>query len=226
MLVFLLLLFAVNLHSQPSWRTAAPAAGAGAQATAPVAGAASSPRVVYRDKIVRDTVRMVDTLVRVDTVRVSDTVRVLPVQYKYVIRYALTSINVDSKNLEWLDDASVSEIIARDTATLKVGVETIRTLGIVVDQYGNRFPQQDIIVAGFTINVFGDRANMEYRGKSSVAVFSGSFDLSGFLIASGEISETNFLASFFPFSLFFGSSRKKIVIEIVREAYSVSEARL
>lgn len=224
MFVLLLLLFAADLHSQPSWRSTA--AGAGAPAPAPAAVERVPSKVVYRNRIVRDTVRMVDTLVRVDTVRVTDTVQVLPVQYKYVIRYALTSINVDSRNPEWLDNASISEIVARDTATLKVGVETIRTLGSMVDQFGNRFPQQDVIVTGFTINVFKDRANMEYRGKNSIAVFSGAFDSSGFLVASGEITETGFFASFFPFSLFAGASRKKIIIEITREAYSSMEARL
>lgn len=218
MILFLFLfLCAVDLYSQPSWRSpAAPPAGAGAQATVP-AGDAASPKVVYRNRIVRDTLRLVDTVRVVDTIR--DTVPVLPVQYKYVIRYALTGINVDTKNPEWLDNASYSEIIARDTATLKIGVETIRTLGIMVDQYGNRFPQQDIITTGFTINVRKDNASIEYRGNNSIAVFSGAFDISGFLIATGEITETGVLASFFPFNLFFGTSRKKIIIEITREAY-------
>jgi hypothetical protein len=222
MSVFLLLLLAAVSHPQPSWRSALPA-GAGAQASAPAGGQPSPAKIVYRLKTVRDTVRVADTLVRLDTVVVRDTVRdtvqVLPAQYKYVIRYALTSINVDTKNPEWLDNASHSEIVARDTATLKIGVETIRTLGTMVDQYGNRFPQQDIITTGFTISVRKDMAVIEYRGKNSIAVFSGGFDSSGFLIATGEITETGFLASLFPFSLFAGTGRKRLIIEITREAY-------
>jgi hypothetical protein len=181
------------------------------------------PRVVYRDRRViervTDTVfvSLFDTVRVVDTIR--DTVPAFPAQYRYSIRYALTGINIESKNPEWLDYASYSEIVARDTATLKVGVETIRTLGTMVDQHGNRFPQQDIITTGFTIQVFGDRATIEYRGKNSIAVFSGSFDRSGLLVATGEISETSLLGSFFPFSLFFGTGKKRIIIEILREAY-------
>jgi hypothetical protein len=183
----------------------------------PAGEAASSPKVVYRSRIVRDTLRLVDTVRVVDTIR--DTIPVFPVQYRYRIHYALTSLNVEISNPEWLDYASYSEIVARDTAMLRIGSEDVRTLGSIIDQFGNKIPQQDIITTGFTINVRRDMAVIEYRGKNSVALFSGSFDLSGFLIATGEISETGILASFWPFSWFFGTSKKRIIIEITREAY-------
>jgi hypothetical protein len=202
--------------SQPAAPTVAPAPSAPALlAPAP----ASKPIVKYKDRIVRqtDTLLITDTLVitKIDTVEIS----VLPIQYKYKIRYALTKLNVEITNPEWLDYASYNEIIARDTATLKMGVEEIRTLGNTIDQFGNHIPQTDIITTGFIINVFGNRATIEYRGKTSIAVFSGGFDNSGFLLANGEITETSMLASFFPFNLFFGSQKKRIIIEIIREAY-------
>jgi len=222
MMFLLALVFPVLAFSQaPSWRQPAPAAVVGADA--PTGKGADAPRTVYRDRIVRDTVKLMDTLVRLDTVyrvdTIRDTVQAFPVQYRYVIRYALTGINVETKNPEWLDYSSLSEIIARDTATLKVGVETVRALGVIIDQFGNRIPQQDIVTTGFTIQVFGDRATIEYRGKNSIAVFAGSFDRNGFLIATGEIADNSLLLNFFPFNLFFGASRKKIIIEITREAY-------
>ena len=175
---------------------------------------------VYRTKTVRDTVVFRDTVVVRDTVQKTDTLYFWNTQYKYIVRYALTSLNVDISSPQWLDYASVNEIVARDTATLRIGSEEIRTIGNIVDQFGNKIPQQDIITAGFTINILKDRVVIEYRGKNSVAYFSGNFDSFGFLYAVGEISETSLLASFFPFNLFFGASRKKIIIEIVREVYS------
>jgi hypothetical protein len=207
---FFLFLFCFA-NSQPSWLSSNP--------KPPVHPAVSPPaKIVYKDRIVEKIV--LDTVVKVDTVVVRDTVISPPVQYKYMIRYALTSLNVDMANPEWLDYASYNEIIARDTATLKVGHEEIRTLGSVIDPHGNHIPQTQIITSGFTINVFGSRATIEYRGKSTVALFSGSFDNSGFLIANGEITETGFLASFFPLNLFFSSSKKRIIIQILREAYT------
>jgi len=221
-LFFLLPVSALSQSSlRPSWLSPPPSPAAMPPGGGGDAVSSSSFRPVVKVRTVRDTVRIVvsDTVysVRVDTVR--DTVVFFPVQYKYTVRYALTSLNVDIRNPEWLDYASVSEIVARDTATLRVGSEEIRTLGNMIDQFGNSFPQQDIITSGFTINVFGDRANIEYRGKTSIAVFSGSFDASGFLFATGEISETSFFAGLFPFSLFFGTNHKRIIIEIRREAY-------
>jgi hypothetical protein len=225
--VLLLILLPVVCMSQPSvrpfWLQTPPPPPAASQPPGGGGngGGDSVQKPVVKRITVRDTVRIVslDTvyLSKTDTVR--DTVVSFPVQYKYTVRYALTSLNVEIRNPEWLDYASVSEIIARDTATLRIGSEEVRTLGNMVDQFGNRFPQQDIITTGFTINIFGDRANMEYRGKSSVAVFSGNFDNSGFLIATGEIAESSFLGSVFPFSLFFGVSKRRIIIEILREAY-------
>jgi hypothetical protein len=218
-LPFLLLFFSFSFSQAPAW-LAPPAAPPPAS---PAAAAVVKPDTVVVSKVrirtVKDTVILVDTLriVQKDTVR--DTVISFPVQYKYVVRYALTSLNVEMSNPEWLDYASVNEIIARDTATLKIGSEQIRTLGATIDGFGNHIPQTDIITTGFTINIFGNRATIEYRGKNSVAFFAGSFDNSGFLFANGEIAETGFLAGFFPFNLFFGSSKKRIIIEIFREAY-------
>jgi len=218
----LLLVFFCNAVSQaPSWRQQPPPVTAGAGAGVAVAPASSSSRVVYKTKLVSkvDTLRVLDTVFisKVDTIR--DTVNLMPVQYKYIVRYALTALNVEMSNPEWLDYASYNEIIARDSATLRIGTEEIRTLGSVIDQFGNKIPQTDIVTTGFTIQIKGDNAVIEYRGKNSLAVFSGSFDNSGFLLATGEITEANFLASFFPFNLFFRAGKKKIIIEILREAY-------
>jgi hypothetical protein len=226
-IVFFFLIFACGIFAQPSWRVPAPSpASAPAPAPAPAVEPApvvsvAKPRTVYRDRVVKDTLRIVDTLLvsKIDTVRIMDTVSIMPIQYRYMIRYALTSLNVEMANPEWLDYSSYNEIVSRDTATLKVGSEEIRTLGNTIDQFGNHIPQTDIITTGFTINVFGDRVAIEYRGKTSVAFFSGFFDNSGFLIANGEISETGFLASFFPFNLFFSAGKKRIIIQIHREAY-------
>jgi hypothetical protein len=205
-----LFLFAANVFSQvPSWLVPPSLKKDTANAVKPV----------YRTKVVRDTVLRIDTVLRVDTVQTVDTVYHWNMSYKYVIRYALTSLKVDIDNPEWLDYSSVSEIVARDTATLRIGSEEIRTLGNIIDQFGNRIPQQDIITAGFTIQVMGDKVVIEYRGKNSVAMFSGNFDFSGFLVATGEIAETNFFASFFPLNLFFGTAKKRIIIEITREVY-------
>jgi hypothetical protein len=168
-------------------------------------------------KEVHDTVVRVDTLVQMDTIVRVDTVMQWNAQYKYTIRYALTALNVEITSPEWLDYASVNEIFARDTATLRVGAEEVRTLGSIVDQFGNKIPQTDIVTTGFTIQVLKDKVMIEYRGKNSLAVFSGNFDNEGFLFAAGEITESGFLASFFPFNLFFRSGKKKIIIEIVRE---------
>jgi hypothetical protein len=214
-IILLLAFFASLASSQPAWLGTPQPSQPPTVAPAPVA----KPITVYKDRIVRqtDTLRVLDTIVRVDTI--IDTVQILPMQYKYKIRYALTKLNVEITNPEWLDYASYNEIIARDTATLKMGVEEIRTLGNTIDSFGNHIPQTDIITTGFTINIFGNRATIEYRGKSTLALFSGGFDNSGFLLANGEITETSMLASFFPFSLFFGSQKKRIIIEIIREAY-------
>jgi len=223
-MIFFLVLFltiCANSANTPSWRAPVPSS------SSVHASSSSSGRDVVRIRqIVHDTVHVkqvvVDTvlILKNDTIRIVDTVKTAPpVQYKYVIRYALTSFNVSAKNPEWLDNASHSEVIARDTATLKIGVETVRTLGVIIDQFGNRVPQTDLITTGFTINVFGDRAFIEYRGEKSLAVFSGGFDSSGFLIATGEITETSFFTEWWPFNLFFSASRKKIIIEITREAY-------
>ena len=211
--LFFLLLLSCFAFSQPSWLQ--PSQPSPPVVQLPPALQPVKPKTVYRV----DTVKVRDTVevVRVDTIR--DTVSAFPVQYKYTIRYALTSLNVDMSNPEWLDYASVNEIFARDTATLRIGSEDIRTLGSLIDQFGNKIPQTDIVTTGFTINIFKDRANIEYRGKSSLAMFSGNFSDSGFLFATGEITETGFLASFFPFSFFFGSSKKRIIIEIMREVY-------
>jgi len=199
------------LASPPAWRIAPPV----------VSSSSSAPAVVYRVKHVTDTLRITDTVTvqRTDTLRISDTISVYPVQHKYVVRYALTALNVDMANPEWLDYASYNEIVARDTATLRIGAEEIRELGSAIDQFGNKIPQTDIVTTGFTIQIFGDRATIEYRGKNSVAVFSGNFDANGLLYAIGEVTETNFLASIFPFNFIFKSGRKKIIIEILREAY-------
>jgi len=209
--IFVLLLFANFVCSQiPSWLSP------------PKKDTVKSEPVktVYRTKTVRDTVFLRDTVVVNDTIQKTDTLYWWNTQYKYTVRYALTSLNVDISNPQWLDYASVNEIVARDTATLRVGSEEIRTIGNIIDQFGNKVPQQDIITAGFTINILRDRAMIEYRGKNSVAYFSGNFDSFGFLYATGEIAETSFLASFFPFSLFFSTSKKRIIIEIMREVYS------
>jgi hypothetical protein len=216
---FLVLAFSVFAFAQPAWLTTVQPPAQPSQPPAVAPAPVAKPITVYKDRIVRqtDTLRALDTIVRVDTI--IDTVQVLPMQHKYKIRYALTKLNVEITNPEWLDYASYNEIIARDTATLKMGVEEIRTLGNTIDSFGNHIPQTDIITTGFTINIFGQRATIEYRGKSTLALFSGSFDNSGFLLANGEITETSMLASFFPFSLFFGSSKKRIIIEIIREAY-------
>jgi hypothetical protein len=210
--LFFLLLLSGFAFGQPSWLQPSQPSPV---VQLPPALQPVKPKTVYRV----DTVKVRDTVevVRVDTIR--DTVSAFPVQYKYTIRYALTSLNVDMSNPEWLDYASVNEIFARDTATLRIGSEDIRTLGSLIDQFGNKIPQTDIVTTGFTINIFKDRANIEYRGKSSLAMFSGNFSDSGFLFATGEITETGFLASFFPFSFFFGSSKKRIIIEIMREVY-------
>jgi hypothetical protein len=214
--LFLFLLFSTPVFCQPAWL----AVGYPFQSSSSSQLSSSSyeqqrSRVVYR----KDTVKVYDTVnvVRVDTIR--DTVYYWNSQYKYIVRYALTSLNVDITNPEWLDYASVNEIVARDTATLRIGSEEIRTLGNLIDQFGNKIPQTDIITTGFTIQIFKDRAIIEYRGKNSLAMFSGNFDSAGFLFATGEITETGFLSSFFPFSLFFGSSKKRIIIEIMREVY-------
>ena len=213
---FFLLFVSVSCFGQPSWL---PLPSKPTQppppAVQPPGGGGEKPRVVYRDKvidrIVRDTVFRVDTIVRVDTVVL------VPVQYKYIIRYALTALNVDTKNPEWMDYSSTAEIIARDTASLRVGSEDLRQMGNLIDQFGNRIPQYDLITTGFTIQVMRDRATIEYRSAANIALFSGSFDSSGYLIASGEISESSMLAGIFPFNLFMGVSKKRIIIEIVRE---------
>jgi len=215
---FLLLLFLgvliahVSAEPVPSWRTAA----------SPVVAGSPPPRSIV--KHITDTLRIVDTVtvtvVRTDTLHVIDTTIVLrPIQYKYVVRYALTALNVDISNPEWLDYASYNEIVARDTATLRIGTEEVRELGSIIDQFGNKIPQTDIVTTGFTIQVFGDRVVIEYRGRNSLAVFSGNFDINGLLFATGEITEANFLASLFPFNFIFRSGKKKIIIEILREAY-------
>jgi hypothetical protein len=193
----------------PSWLPAF-----GGSSSSAVA-AAAKPRVVV--KSVHDTIVRIDTLVKIDTLVRVDTVMQWNTQYKYTIRYALTALNVDIANPEWLDYAAVNEIIARDTATLRVGSEEIRSLGNIVDQFGNKIPQTDIVTTGFTIQVLKDRVMIEYRGKNSLAVFSGNFDNEGFLFATGEIAESSFLANIFPFNLIFGVSKKKIIIEIMRE---------
>jgi len=206
-----LLLFVANSYSQmPSWLLGSPKKDSTAK---------ESPKVIYKTKNIIDTVFVRDTIIKNDTLLITDTLYHWNTQYKYTIRYALTSLNVDLSNPEWLDYASVNEIISRDTATLRIGNEEIRLLGNIIDQFGNKIPQNDIITAGFTINIFKDKVFIEYRGKNSLALFSGSFDESGFLIATGEISETNFLASFFPFNLFFRSGKKRIIIEVIREVY-------
>ena len=216
-LLFFVLLFSGFVFCQPSWLRPSQSSPVvqlppSLQPSSPVV---SKPRAVVRV----DTIRVYDTLevVRVDTIR--DTVFHWNAQYRYIVRYALTSLNVDMNNPEWLDYASVNEIVARDTATLRIGSEQIRTLGNLIDQFGNKIPQTDIITTGFTIQIFKDRAIIEYRGKNSLAMFSGNFDSSGFLFATGEITETGFLASLFPFSFFFGTSKKRIIIEIMREVY-------
>jgi len=215
--IILVCFFGVVYSQAPVWRQQPP------PVTPPGgAGVAVPPAAVeVRTKVVRkvDTLRVRDTVtvVKVDTIR--DTVVSSPVQYKYVVRHALTSLNVEILNPEWLEYASYNEIFARDTATLRIGTEEVRTLGSVIDQFGNKIPQTDIITTGFTIQVTNDKVSIEYRGKNSLAVFSGYFDSSGFLFATGEITETSFLASFFPFNLFFGTGKKRVIIEIKRETY-------
>ena len=221
--LFFLIAFSFSYSQAPGWlsRPALPSS-----ASAP-SSSSEKPKVVYRTKVETrvDTVRVFDTVrtVRVDTIRDTVPVPVLPLQYKYVIRYALAAVNIElnkSKKLgsgfDWSDHASVSEIFARDSATLRVGVEEIRTLGHIIDQFGNRIPQQEVITTGFTINVLGDRAVIEYRGSKSVALFSGNF-VDGYLLASAEIEDSGIVAEIFPFNLFFGTNRKRVIIEIVRE---------
>jgi len=209
-LLFLFVL-AVSAYSQlPGWLSPP-------RKDAPKSDSSVSVKTVYKTKTVRDTLFVRDTLSRVDTVVRVDTLYHWNSQYKYTVRYAFTSLNVDISNPEWLDYAAVNEIVARDTATLRIGSEEVRTLGSIIDRFGNKIPQTDIITTGFTIQVLRDKVVIEYRGKNSLAMFSGNFDSHGFLVATGEITETHFLSSFFPFNLFFGSSRKKIIIQILRE---------
>jgi len=208
----LLLVFITLLFATPSWLSLGGNNNSGGSGSS----GAAVKRVAVHDTVYVDRVQF-DTVVVVDTVVKIDTVVKLPVQYKYVVRYALTSLNVEMTNPAWLDYASVNEIVARDTATLRIGSEEIRTIGNIIDSWGNKVPQQDIITAGFTININGDRVVIEYRGKNSLAMFSGSFDKDGFLFATGEITESSFALDFFPFNLFFGASKKRIIIEIFRE---------
>jgi len=217
MIKFLFLfLFAANSYSQlPNWLAPKPKADTAKLDTAKPSKVVYKTRVKTDTLFVRDTLLKIDTLVKVDTLR--DTVYHWNAQYKYRIRYALTSLNVDISNPEWLDYASVNEIMARDTATLRIGSEEVRTLGNIIDNFGNKVPQTDIVTTGFTIQILGDKVVIEYRGKNSLAMFSGNFDNHGLLFATGEITETQFLASFFPLNLFFYSSKKKIIIEIFRE---------
>jgi len=209
-LFFLFLLVVVSLSAPPSWLPF------GSQGNA---SSSSGSKPVIKTKVVHDTITVLktDTIMQVDTIVKVDTVMQWNTQYKYTVRYALTKLNVDITNPEWLDYAAVNEIVARDTATLRIGTEEIRSLGSIIDQFGNKVPQTDIITTGFTIQIMKDKVVIEYRGKNSLAVFSGNFDNEGFLFATGEITETSFLASFFPFSLFAGSGKKKIIIEIMRE---------
>jgi len=176
-------------------------------------------RVVERVKVRTDTVsvKVTDTVyvARTDTVR--DTVSLLPAEYRYVIRYAICGVNVSTKTLDWQDYSSVAEIVARDEATLRVGDESLREVGSIIDNFGNKIPQQQVITTGFTIQIDGVKSVIEYRGKNSVAFFSGSFDSSGYMIATAEIDDSGFLVKFFPFNFFFGTGKRKIIIEIVRE---------
>lgn len=214
-IISILLALAVYGYSQlPSWLSSRPAAGAGVQ---PLPAAAEKPKTVV--KTVRDTITIMDTVTVTDTVTIIDTIVAWPVQYKYNIRYALCNINISTDGVEWHDYSSFAEIVARDTATLRVGSEDLVFYGNIIDQFGNRLPQYNLITTGFTISVQNDRAVIEYRGKNSVAFFSGSFDPSGYLVATGEIEDSGLLANMFPFSLFFGSNRKKVIIEIVREVF-------
>jgi len=212
--LFLLITFSFGA---PGWLPFGSVGSGGVNSSGGAIG--DNPRPRTTTKVVRDTLFVRDTLYfdRVDTIIKVDTIQVFPIQYKYVVRYALTSLNVSLNNPEWLDYASVNEIVARDTATLRIGSEEVRTLGYIIGEFGNKVPQTDIITYGFTIQISGNRVVIEYRGKNSLALFSGSFDNDGFLTATGEITENSFIPDFFPFNLFFNVGKKRIIIEIIRE---------
>jgi len=169
---FFLLLLSASLFAQPSWLSPQPPALPGVH---PPQAAAVKARTVVKKDTVRITVK--------DTVVKKDTVYLLPENTKY--KYKLQVCNLDYNRLISLKINLVSFDFYRDILDnlnneekmkncyfssaysdtnyiYSYGMETMRTIGYIYDNYGNKLEQTEKLLTGVTLSVKGESVKFDY----------------------------------------------------------------